>query len=82
MESIRDNLLALISEAIVYCFYRRNGQNSEMLKRISPVSWQHINIYGRYEFNSSQESINMNEIIQELAQSKGLLQKVTQISSK
>lgn len=62
-------------------YREKNGQDSEMLKRISPVSWQHINLYGRYEFNSNQEFINMNEIIQELAQSKGLLEKVTNISS-
>ncbi|MED1304753.1 hypothetical protein P4U65_30485 [Bacillus pacificus] len=40
------------------------------LKQISPVAWQHINLYGRYEFNKQQESVDMDAIIQELAQSK------------
>jgi hypothetical protein len=45
-----------------------NGQDSDVLKHISPVAWQHINLYGRYEFNKSPESINMDEIIEKLAQ--------------
>ncbi|GGK08838.1 hypothetical protein GCM10007063_34110 [Lentibacillus kapialis] len=49
--------------------YRENqGQDSDVLKQISPVAWQHINLYGHYEFNKSHESVNMNTIIQELAQ--------------
>lgn len=47
-----------------------NGQNSDMMKRISPVAWQHINFYGRYEFNKNQESIDMGAIIHELLQSQ------------
>ncbi|MGX5576426.1 hypothetical protein ACWKTS_35430 [Bacillus toyonensis] len=37
------------------------------------MAWQHINFYGRYEFHSNQEMINMDEIIQELAQSKAII---------
>ncbi|EOQ00430.1 hypothetical protein IKC_06510 [Bacillus cereus VD184] len=62
--SILSNMLAYREE---------NGKNSDMLKRISPVAWQHINLYGRYEFHSNQEMINMDEIIQELAQSKAII---------
>jgi hypothetical protein len=42
----------------------------EILKHIFPVAWQHINFYGRYEFNTSSESINMDAIILELAKFK------------
>ncbi|EOQ09145.1 hypothetical protein IKC_06109 [Bacillus cereus VD184] len=62
--SILSNMLAYREE---------NGKNSDMLKRISPVAWQHINLYGPYEFHSNQEMINMDEIIQELAQSKAII---------
>lgn len=49
--------------------YRENtGQDSDELKQISPVAWQHINLYGRYEFNKNSESINMDEIIYRLVQ--------------
>jgi hypothetical protein len=59
----------------------RNGQDSDMLKRISPVAWQNINLYGRYEFNSGQEMINMDEIIQELVQPKMIPETVANIPS-
>lgn len=45
-----------------------NGKDLDVLKHISPVAWQHINLYGRYEFNKNPEPINMDIIIQELAQ--------------
>jgi TnpA family transposase len=43
-------------------------QGAEKLKQVSPVAWQHINLYGRYEFSKQPENININAIIQELAQ--------------
>ena len=45
-----------------------NGKDLDVLKHITPVAWQHINLYGRYEFNKNAEPINMDVIIQELAQ--------------
>ena len=36
------------------------------LKKVSPVAWQHINLYGRYEFTRSQDVIDMQESIQEM----------------
>lgn len=59
---------SLLSNVLTYM--ERNRQDSDVLKRISPVAWQHINLYGRYEFNKSQETINMEVIIEELAQLK------------
>ena len=47
-----------------------NGEDADMLKRISPVAWQHINLYGRYEFNKNPEVINMDDIIEEISQLK------------
>ena len=38
------------------------------LKSISPVAWQHINLFGRYEFTQRTEPIDMEEIIRELGQ--------------
>jgi TnpA family transposase len=43
-------------------------EDAAQLKHISPVAWQHINLYGRYEFSKRPEAINMKEIIQELSQ--------------
>ncbi|WP_435791631.1 transposase [Clostridium sp.] len=59
--SILSNMLA----------YREvSGEDSDVLKHISPVAWQHINLYGRYEFNTKSKSINMDAIILELAKFK------------
>jgi TnpA family transposase len=43
-------------------------QGAALLKHISPVAWQHINLYGRYEFRNGPEAININEIVRELVQ--------------
>ena len=55
--SILSNLLA---------YRESDGQDPCVLKQIYPVAWQHINLYGRYEFNKNPESINMDAIIQKL----------------
>ncbi|MGH0792501.1 Tn3 family transposase [Bacillus cereus] len=38
---------------MLYFYRETNAQSSDMLKQISPVAWQHINLYGRYEFHSN-----------------------------
>ena len=51
-----------------------HGKNSgavdrvALLGRVSPVAWQHINFYGRYEFTHQSEVIDMEAIIQRLVQ--------------
>lgn len=40
----------------------------EGLKHVSPVSWQHINLYGRYEFRTISAPINIDDIFQQLIQ--------------
>ena len=70
----------LISNCVIYYnasilsrmldYREAHAQDSEALKRISPIAWQHINFYGRYEFNKSPEPINMDAIIQALAELK------------
>jgi hypothetical protein len=37
------------------------------LKQISPIAWQHINFYGRYEFTTLPAPIDMEAIVQQLA---------------
>jgi hypothetical protein len=36
------------------------------LAKVSPLAWQHINFYGRYEFTKSFQPIDIDEIVQEL----------------
>jgi TnpA family transposase len=51
--------------------HRESGgdvQGIEILKQISPVAWQHINLYGRYEFRKCSEPIDLDEIVRQLTQ--------------
>ena len=41
-----------------------------LLRQVSPVAWQHINFYGRYEFINRTDAINLDEIIQELIRTR------------
>lgn len=59
---------SILSNMLTYG--EKMGEDLDMLKRVSPVAWQHINLYGRYEFNKKQDSIDMSAIIQELVQTK------------
>jgi hypothetical protein len=47
----------LLSNLLIKFVKAGKKEEIEMLKRISPVAWAHINIYGRYEFNK--EFINL-----------------------
>jgi TnpA family transposase len=43
-------------------------QGVEDLRQISPVAWQHINLYGRYEFRKFSDSIDLDAIVEQLTQ--------------
>jgi Tn3 transposase DDE domain len=43
-------------------------QEIEMLKRISPIAWRHINLRGRFEFQKQTSTLNIDEIISTLGQ--------------
>ena len=43
-----------------------DGEAAALLKQVSPVAWQHINFYGRYELGKQPEAIDLEEIIQQL----------------
>ncbi len=58
----------LFSSLLDYQEAAGDVQEAALLKHISPVAWQHINLYGRYEFRNGPEAININEIVRELAQ--------------
>lgn len=45
-----------------------DSQGVALLKQVSPVAWQHINFYGRYEFAKGPQLVNVDAIVQELAQ--------------
>ena len=38
-------------------------EEADLIKRISPIAWRHINLYGQYEFYRKETTINIDEII-------------------
>jgi hypothetical protein len=57
----------LLSNVLAYKAGVGDAQGAALLKQISPVAWQHINLYGRYEFRKSPEIIDFDEIVQQLS---------------
>ena len=39
-----------------------------LVKQASPVAWQHVNLYGRYEFRKQPEPVDVDAIVRELAE--------------
>ncbi len=38
------------------------------ISQISPVAWQHINLYGRYEFTTGPDPIDVDAMVEALTQ--------------
>jgi TnpA family transposase len=58
----------ILSNLLTYKERHNDAEGAALLKYVSPVAWQHINWYGRYEFSKQPDLINMTALIQELAQ--------------
>ncbi|HEY4051947.1 MAG TPA: Tn3 family transposase [Acidobacteriaceae bacterium] len=64
----------LIANAIVYyntallsCVYEQKktaGDHAamELLRSMSPVAWQHINLFGSFEFNSTNSTVDIDAL--------------------
>lgn len=55
----------------LYEYYERRGDEGscDLIKRLSPVAWQHINLVGRYEFQAGEKNIDLQQPIQDLLNS-------------
>ena len=47
--------------------FRSDLASAEILKRVSPVAWQHINFYGRYLFHEDFTPIDLERLRQQLS---------------
>jgi hypothetical protein len=56
----------ILSNLLAYKEAQGDTESVALLARVSPVAWQYINWYGRYEFRKQLEAINMNAILQVL----------------
>jgi TnpA family transposase len=59
---------SILSNVLAHREQLGDVQGVERLKQISPVAWQHINLYGRYEFRKFSDLIDMDAIVQQLTQ--------------
>ena len=41
-------------------------KEAKLVKRLSPVAWRHINLFGRFEFNSELSLLDLDEIIRNI----------------
>jgi len=56
--------LYLLSSLLKISQSQNNTKQLELLKRISPVAWTHINIYGTYHFLEATPQIDLNSMIE------------------
>ncbi len=56
----------ILSNFLLYKQNLGDSQQVALLKHVSPVAWQHINFYGRYEFTKSPQTIDIDAIVREL----------------
>jgi TnpA family transposase len=60
--------VAILSRLVAHKEAAQDSEAAALLKQVSPVAWQHINFYGRYEFTKGPAPINLEGIVEELAQ--------------
>jgi hypothetical protein len=57
----------ILSEALAELERRSELVSSEVIKRVSPVAWQHINFYGRYQFDADFTPIDFARLREQLS---------------
>lgn len=57
----------ILSEALAELESRGDLDSAEVIKRASPVAWQHINFYGRYQFDADFTPIDFSRLRQQLS---------------
>lgn len=62
----------ILSNVLLHQVKKGDAVAVAMLEQVSPVAWQHINFYGRYEFTKSVQPIDINEIVQNLILDQGV----------
>ncbi len=54
----------LLSELYKKYKMEKNIEWCDLIKRLSPVAWQHINLSGKYDFCQNQKSVNIQDVIE------------------
>ncbi len=59
---------SILSDLLAYKERTGEERGAALLRQVSPVAWQHVNLHGRYECRKSPEAIDIQAIVEELAQ--------------
>jgi TnpA family transposase len=62
----------LLSEIVKMFEKQKDSVSLKNLERISPLAWQHINFYGRYQFDRDIESLNLAAMATQITDSGAL----------
>jgi hypothetical protein len=57
----------ILSEALGEFERRGDLAAAEVLEHVSPVAWQHINFYGRYQFDDDFTPLDLERLRQQLS---------------
>ena len=64
----------MLNQWMEQCDRRGENTKSEFIKYLSPVAWMHVNFQGRYEFLSSQETIDIDAWLDKIVVSESEFQ--------
>lgn len=56
----------ILSKLLAHLMAGQQDDLAEIVKRVSPVAWRHVNLGGRFEFNSKRQLPNIDGIISAL----------------
>jgi Tn3 transposase DDE domain-containing protein len=56
----------ILSKLLASLTERQQDALAEMIKKVSPVAWRHVNLGGRFVFNSKKQAPNIDGIISAL----------------
>ncbi len=61
----------ILSELLERAERRGDHELADKIKRVSPVSWKHVNFYGQYEFLEAAGAIDLSAIVDWLEEFNG-----------
>ena len=56
----------LLSELLVYHESQNNVIEADLIKKVSPIAWQHIHIYGRYVFRIGKVILDVRAMVKKV----------------
>ena len=58
--------LCVLSQLLEYAEREKNIELADRIKQISPVSWKHVNFYGKYIFRDDGEVVDLDQMVGQL----------------